>query len=85
MTLRQSGSGDAGQDPLRRDPLLSIGSLHCRIGLAEFGDACQAAGDLPAAVEAWQQALQVLDDLGWPDLLRVGARLEQAGAPSPPA
>jgi CheY-like chemotaxis protein len=52
--------------------------------LAEFGDACQAAGDLPAAVEAWRQALQVLDDLGWPDLLGVGARLEQAGAPSPP-
>ena len=52
--------------------------------LAEFGDACQAAGDLPAAIEAWRQALQVLDDLGWPDLLGVGARLEQAGAPSPP-
>ena len=52
--------------------------------LAEFGDACQAAGDLPAAVEAWRQALQVLNDLGWPDLLGVGARLEQAGAPSPP-
>jgi len=52
--------------------------------LAEFGDAGQAAGDLSAAVEAWRQALQVLDDLGWPDLLGVGARLEQAGAPSPP-
>ena len=52
--------------------------------LAEFGDACRAAGDLAAAVQAWQQALQVLDDLGWPDLLGVGARLEQAGPPSPP-
>ena len=52
--------------------------------LAEYGDACQAAGDLPAAVEAWRQALQVLNDLGWPDLLGIGARLEQAGAPSPP-
>jgi hypothetical protein len=49
--------------------------------LAGFGDACQAAGDLQAAVEAWQQALQVLDDLGWPDLLGVAARLEQPGAP----
>ena len=48
------------------------------IMLAEFGDICRAAGDLPAAVEAWQQALQVLRDLGWPDLLGVGARLEQA-------
>ena len=53
------------------------------IMLAEFGDACRAVGDLPAAVEAWQQALQVLRDLGWPDLLGVGARLEQAGLPSP--
>ena len=53
------------------------------IMLAEFGDASQAAGDLPAAAGAWQQALQVLRDLGWPDLLGVGARLEQAGLPSP--
>ena len=52
------------------------------IMLGEFGDVCRAAGDLPAAVEAWQQALQVLGDLGWPDLAGVGARLEQAGAPS---
>jgi DNA-binding SARP family transcriptional activator/tetratricopeptide (TPR) repeat protein len=53
------------------------------IMLAEFGDACQAVGDLPAAVEAWRQGVQVLRDLGWPDLLGVGARLEQAGLPSP--
>jgi len=53
------------------------------IMLAEFGDICRAAGDLPAAVQAWQQALQVLSDLGWPDLLGVGARLEQADLPSP--
>ena len=53
--------------------------------LAEFGDACRATGDLPAAVEAWQQALQILRDLGWPDMLGVGARLEQAGPPSPPS
>ena len=52
--------------------------------LAEYGDACQAAGELPAAVEAWRQALQVLNDLGWPDLLGIGARLEQARAPQPP-
>jgi tetratricopeptide (TPR) repeat protein len=51
--------------------------------LTEFGDACQATGDLPAAVEAWQQALQVLDDLGWPDLVGIHARLEQVGPPSP--
>ena len=64
------------KNPLARAMLVSL--------LAEFGDACRAAGDLPAAVEAWQQALQILDDLGWPDLLGVRARLEQAGPPSPP-
>ncbi len=53
------------------------------IMLAEFGDACRATGDLPAAVEAWRQALQVLRDLGWPDRLGVGARLEQADQHSP--
>ena len=53
--------------------------------LAEFGDVCRAAGDLPTAVEAWQQALQILHDLGWPDMLGVGVRLEQAGPPSPPS
>jgi hypothetical protein len=55
------------------------------IVLTELGDACQATGDLPAAAEAWQQAQQVLNDLGWPDLAGVGARLEQAGSPSPPS
>jgi tetratricopeptide (TPR) repeat protein len=54
------------------------------IVLAEFGDACQAAGDLPAAVQAWRQAVQVLDELGWPDLLGVGAKLEEAELSSPP-
>ena len=52
--------------------------------LAGSGDACRAAGDLPAAAEAWQQALQVLRDLGWPDFLGVGARLRHVGPPGPP-
>jgi tetratricopeptide (TPR) repeat protein len=64
------------EHPMARAQLLNL--------LAGLGDACRAAGDLPAAVEAWQQALQVLDDLGWPDLLDIGARLEQADLPSPP-
>jgi tetratricopeptide (TPR) repeat protein len=64
------------KEPLARAMLASM--------LAEFGDACQAVGDRPAAAEAWRQALQVFDDLGWSDLLGLGARLEQAGAPSPP-
>jgi tetratricopeptide (TPR) repeat protein len=52
--------------------------------LTVFGDACQAAGDLPAAAGAWQQALQILHDLRLPDNLEVGARLQQASPPSPP-
>jgi len=52
--------------------------------LVGFGDACRAAGDLSAAVEAWQQAQQILRDLGWPESRRIRARLEQAGPPSPP-
>jgi tetratricopeptide (TPR) repeat protein len=52
--------------------------------LVGFGDACQAAGDLPAAVEAWQQAQQILRDQGWPENPRIRARLEQADPPSPP-
>jgi hypothetical protein len=52
--------------------------------LTDLGDACQTTGDLPAAAEAWRQSLRVLDDMGWPDLGGVGARLEQAGPPGPP-
>jgi tetratricopeptide (TPR) repeat protein len=51
--------------------------------LAGFGDACRRAGDLPAAIDAWQQALQVLDDLGLPDNLQVRPRLERARSRSP--
>lgn len=53
------------------------------IVLADFGDACQANGDLPAAAGAWRQALQILDDLQLPDDMGVQARLEQAGLPQP--
>jgi DNA-binding SARP family transcriptional activator/tetratricopeptide (TPR) repeat protein len=50
--------------------------------LADFGDTCQAAGDLPAARQAWQQALQIRDELGLPDTRRIRARLEHASPPS---
>jgi tetratricopeptide (TPR) repeat protein len=53
------------------------------IVLGNFGDACQAAGDLPAAAGARQEALDILDDLRLPDNLGVRARLEQAGLPPP--
>ena len=46
-----------------------------------LGDACQVGGDLPAARQAWQQALQIRDDLGLPDSHRIDARLEQASPP----
>jgi DNA-binding SARP family transcriptional activator/tetratricopeptide (TPR) repeat protein len=52
--------------------------------LVEFGDACRDAGDLSAAAGAWQQALEILDDLRLPDSLGVRARLEQGAPPSPP-
>ena len=45
------------RDPARRrrdhTPLARLMQI---IMLPEFGDACRAAGDLPAAAEAWQQA-----------------------------
>jgi DNA-binding SARP family transcriptional activator/tetratricopeptide (TPR) repeat protein len=66
---------------LVRDLKNPLARMMTAIMLAGFGDASLAAGDLPAAVKAWHQALQVLDDLGWPDLLGIGARLEQAGHP----
>jgi tetratricopeptide (TPR) repeat protein len=53
--------------------------------LAAFGDACRDAGDLPAARQAWQQALQIRDDLRLPDNRRIRARLEHVGLPSPPS
>ena len=51
--------------------------------VAGLGAACRAAGDLPAAVQAWQEALQILDDLGLPDDLGIRARLERAGLAPP--
>jgi hypothetical protein len=53
------------------------------IMLAEFGDACRAVGDLPAAVAVWRLAVQVLDDLGWPDLLASWCQA-RAGRPAGP-
>jgi tetratricopeptide (TPR) repeat protein len=63
------------ETPLARRWLASL--------LVDFGDACAAASDLPAAAGAWRQALQILDELGLPDSLGVHARLEQASRSSP--
>lgn len=62
--------------PLARKWLASL--------LTDFGAAHRAAGDLPAACQAWQQALQILDDLHMPDDRRIRARLQEASKPSPP-
>jgi tetratricopeptide (TPR) repeat protein len=48
--------------------------------LTDLGDACQAAADPPGAARAWQQALQILDDLRLPDSLGVHAKLGQASS-----
>jgi len=69
---------------LVREPKRAMARQIRHMLLVGFGDACRAAGDLPAAVEAWQQAQQILRDLGWPESPRIRARLEQAGPPSPP-
>jgi tetratricopeptide (TPR) repeat protein/transcriptional regulator with XRE-family HTH domain len=68
---------------LVREPKNALARRTRHMLLVGFGDACRAAGDLPAAAEAWQQAQQILRDLGWPENPRIRARLEQAGAPSP--
>jgi DNA-binding SARP family transcriptional activator/tetratricopeptide (TPR) repeat protein len=48
--------------------------------LVNFGDACRAAGDPPAAASAWRHAQQILDDLHLSDDLGVRARLRQTHA-----
>jgi len=50
--------------------------------LTDLGNACQAAADPPGAARAWQQALQILDDLRLPDSLGVHAKLGQVSSPA---
>jgi tetratricopeptide (TPR) repeat protein len=66
----------AWKTPLARRWLATI--------LAGSGDARQAAGDLAGAARAWQQALQILHDLGLPENPPIRARLDQVGPPRPP-
>jgi tetratricopeptide (TPR) repeat protein len=66
----------AWRTPLARRWLATI--------LAGSGDARQAAGDLAGAARAWQQALQILHDLGLPENPPIRARLDQVGPPRPP-
>jgi tetratricopeptide (TPR) repeat protein len=65
----------------RKDPL----ARGIRVGLlTDFGVASRAAGDLAAAAGAWQQAQQILRDLGLPENAEIRAWLDQAGSPIPP-
>ena len=66
---------------LVREPKHALARQIRHMLLVGFGDACRVAGDLPA-VEAWQQAQQLLRDLGWPENPRIRARLEQATRPA---
>lgn len=49
--------------------------VHEAQALTHLGDTRQAAGQLPQAREAWQQALAILDDLEHPDAGQVRAKL----------
>ncbi len=71
------GLGDQAKTPMARKMLARQ--------LTDFGHAYRAAGDLQAAVKAWQHALQILDDLRLPDSPEVRARLKRAEGPSPPS
>jgi tetratricopeptide (TPR) repeat protein len=69
---------------LVREPRNALARRMRQVLLVRFGDACRATGDLPTAVEAWQQAQQILRDQGWPESPRIRARLKQAGLPGAP-
>lgn len=43
--------------------------------LTHLGDACQASGERERAREAWQQALEILNELQQPDASKVRAKL----------
>jgi tetratricopeptide (TPR) repeat protein len=49
--------------------------------LTYLGDTRHAAGDLPQARQAWQQALAIFEDLQHPDAEKVRAKLDGTGEP----
>ena len=50
--------------------------------LTRIGDACQAAGNLPAARDAWQRALAILEDHHLPNTAELRAKLTDVGRPA---
>lgn len=47
--------------------------------MADLGDACLIVEDVLAARQAWQEALDILDDLGHPDADQLRDRLAGLG------
>ena len=67
---------------VRKQPLACLMQI---IMLPEFGDACRAAGDLPTAAGAWQQAQQIRRELGWPESRGSAPGSSRPGRPAPRA
>jgi len=53
--------------------------------LTYAGDAHHAAGDRPAARDAWQEALRVLEGMHHPDADELRAKLQALATGAPPA
>ena len=66
----------------RKQPLARLMQI---IMLPEFGDACLAADDLPAAAGAWQQAQQIRRELAWPESRGSAPGSSRPGRPAPQA
>ena len=47
--------------------------------LIHIGDTHHAMDDLPAARTAWRAALDIMEELGHPDVKAVHAKLDEAG------
>jgi tetratricopeptide (TPR) repeat protein len=61
------------------DVLRDIGDRYNEAGTrARLGDTYDAAGDKGAALDAWRQALVILDECDHPDAAQVRARLRTA-------
>jgi hypothetical protein len=60
------------------EPVADLGSHYQKAEtLIYAGDAHHASGDVPAAHDAWTQALAILDDLRHPDAEQVRTKLRQ--------
>ena len=51
--------------------------------LTHLGDTRHAAGNLPQARQAWQEALAIFEDMQHPSADQVRGKLDGAGEPAP--